>query len=326
MRLGLTFDLQTDPTDERQAECDPPATIAAIQRALESLGHAVIRLGGAADLLARRPQDVDCVFNLAQGGHGRCREAWVPTLLDWHRIPYTGSDALALSAGLDKALCKQVARAEGIATAAWISFEPPAPLPAQMPLRFPLIVKPRGEGSGRGIDAGAVVRDRAALAARVSWLAARCPGPVLLEEFIAGGELTVCVIGNNPPQAYPAIQRPLDPDTGLAYHVVAPPPARSVSPLTLEPALEAEAGRLAVRMFEALGCRDVARVDLRVDGAGRPWFLEINPLPSFDPAGSFGLLAESLGCSYAALLGRVLDAALARCGLMPQPPSPRRGP
>ena len=330
MRIGLTFDLQTDPTDERQAEFDPPSTIHAICRALESLGHHVVLMGNAADLLDSPTTSSlsgggggDLVFNLAEGAHGRCREAWVPTLLDLARIPYAGSDALTLSIGLDKVLCKRLARAEGIRTPDWISLEHPDALPATIPLTFPVIVKPRYEGSGRGIDAGAVVHDRAALAARAAWLFARCPQSLLIEEFIAGGELTVCLIGNvvpsersesrdDPPMAYPAIQRPLDPATGLAYHVVHPAPARSVSPLMLEPALEAEARRVALRMFTILGCRDIARVDLRVDDVGRVFFLEINPLPSFDPEGSLGLLAEYLGITYAQLLGRVLDVTLLR--------------
>ena len=324
MRIGLTFDLQTDPTDERQAEFDPPSTIHAICRALESLGHHVVLMGNAADLLDSPTTSslsggggVDLVFNLAEGVSGRCREAWVPTLLDLARIPYAGSDALALSAGLDKVLCKRLARAEGIRTPDWISLEHPDALPAMIPLTFPVMVKPRYEGSGRGIDAGAVVHDRAALAARAAWLFARCPDSLLIEEFIAGGELTVCLIGNDPPVAYPAIQRPLDPATGLSCHVVRPTPAQGACPLTLEPALEAEARRVALRMFTILGCRDIARVDLRVDDVGRVFFLEINPLPSFDPEGSLGLLAEYLGVTYAQLLGRVLDAALARYGGTP---------
>lgn len=69
---------------------------------------------------------------------------------------------------------------------------------------------------------------------------------------------------------------------------------------------------MALVMFEALGCSDMARVDLRVDEQGRVSFLEINPLPSFDPEGSFGLLAEHLGLSYSSLIGCILEAAQAR--------------
>ena len=314
MRIGLTYDLQTDATDERQAEFDPPAILDALTAALEAPGHRVARLGSAQDLLEypERLRDADLVFNIAEGAHGRCREAWVPTLLELAGVPYVGSDPLALTLGLEKAMCKRIAAAEGIPTPRWMSVPHASVLPARLPLAFPMIVKPQQEGSGRGIDAGAIVRTPDALNARLAWLLARCQGPVLLEEFISHGELTVCVIGNDPPMAYPAIQRPLDPITRLSSHVVRPAPQRVECPLTLEPALDAEARRIAVAMFQALGCRDMARVDLRVDAQGRALFLEINPLPSFDPEGSLGRLADYLGVPYAHLVSDILHAALVR--------------
>jgi D-alanine-D-alanine ligase len=134
--------------------------------------------------------------------------------------------------------------------------------------------------------------------------------PVLVEAFIPFGELTVCLIGN-PPTAYPAIQRPIDPASRLSMHVV-PGAEAWEAPVDLTPEIEASAGRIALTMFDALGCRDMARVDLRVDGDGRAQFLEINPLPTFDPDGSLGLLAEHLGLRYPAMIGRILDAATAR--------------
>ena len=320
MRIGLTFDLQTDPADERQAEFDPPQTIAAVSDALRALGHHVVSLGSAHDLVTApgRLSEVELVFNLAEGTHGRCREAWVPALLELHDVPYVGSDPLALALGLDKAVCKRLAQATGIATPRWICIEHPSTLPAEVPLKFPLMVKPRWEGSGRGIDAGAVVYTRQALAARVRWLFEHCSEPIVIEEFIDGGELTVCLIGNDSPQAYPAIQRPLDSATRLSCHVIRPVPSVVETPLLLDESLDAQAREIARTMFDLLGCRDMARVDLRVDRQGRPWFLEINPLPSFDPQGSVGLLAEYLGTTYAALIGRILDATLERLTNEPQ--------
>jgi len=314
MQIGLTYDLQTDPTDERQAEFDPPRTIERLRRALESLGHAVIPLGSAHELLraSSRLGQVELVFNIAEGSEGRCRESWVPMLLELRGVPYVGSDPLALAMGLDKVMTKRVAMADGIPTPRWISLERPEALPRELPLSFPVIVKPRHEGSGRGIDAGAVAQTREALARRVEWLSARCPQPLLIEELIPGGELTVCVIGNSPPVAYPAIQRPVDPVTRLACHVLKPAPSRVESPVILDEAIERQARRIALGIFDALGCRDVARVDLRVDDRGRLYLLEINPLPSFDPEGSFGLLAEYLGTTYEELVGRVLEAAVQR--------------
>ena len=316
MRIGLTFDLQTDPHDARQAEYDPPRTIQAVETALTELGHEVSRLGSARDLvtLPDRLRAVELVLNIAEGSCGRCREAWVPTLLELAGVPYVGSGPAALALGLDKAMSKRVALACGVPTPEWITVDQPQALPRAIPLDFPVVVKPRYEGSGIGIDEGAVARDAEALRQRVQWLYDQRQQPMLIERFIPHGELTVCVIGNDEPIAYPAIQRPIDPTSRLSTHVVKRPPARWDAPLELTEQLDTQARRMALAMFRAIGCRDMARVDVRVDERGVSWFLEINPLPSLDPEGTLGLLAEYLGVSYSHLIGRILEAASRRLG------------
>ena len=121
MRIGLTFDLQTDPADERQAEFDPPQTIAALRGALETLGHTVIPLGGAHELLAapHRVRDVELVFNIAEGREGRCREAWVPMLLEQWDVPFVGSGSATQALALDKVMSKRLARGSGVRTPDW---------------------------------------------------------------------------------------------------------------------------------------------------------------------------------------------------------------
>jgi len=315
MRIGLTYDLQTDAADDRQAEFDQPRTIEALQAALEALGHTVVRLGNAEALLAApwRAHEVALVFNIAEGSYGRCREAWVPILLEQWGVPFVGSGSAAQALGLDKVMSKRLACASGVATPRWVVVGPrdPYALARANELNFPLIVKPRYEGSGLGIDPGAVVHDAEALARRVTWLTARLSQPCLVEEFIPFGELTVLLIGN-PPTALPPIQRPLDPSSRLSSHVAGDAARVWLSPVELTPALEVAASRMAVTMCETLRCRDMARVDLRVDECGNPYFLEINPLPSFDPEGSVGLIAECLGTTYTHLIGQILDAALRR--------------
>lgn len=340
MRIGLTYDLQTDPHAPAQAEYDPPETIAALTQALRRAGHVVVPLGSAATLLraltgvhsrqstvhsietsSRRssmdygPWTVDFVFNLAEGHRGRCREAWVPTLLETFGIPYTGSGPETLALALDKVTTKRLCRAHGIPTPWWTSVASADRLPSSKMLPFPLIVKPRHEGSAIGIDAGAIVRDGATLHARVRWALAAYHEPVLIEAFIDGGEATVCVIGNDPPEALPPILRPLDPATGLAWHVAkqdAPDPSTAALPVALTPALEDALQRYAVEVFRLLGCRDVARADFRIDPQGRVYFLEINPLPNLSPTDSFGLMGECLGIGYDGMIHRILEAALAR--------------
>ena len=316
MNIGLTYDLQTDPADEHQAEFDSPATLNALQGALESLGHCVVRLGNAQQLLADRAQldRVDLVFNIAEGRSGRCREAWVPTLLEHWGIPFVGSGAVTQALALDKVMTKRLAHASGIPTPRGISLEAPVSLAQLADLSFPLIVKPRYEGSGLGVDRNAVAHDLSSLNRRIAWALARFQQPCVVEEFIPFGEFTVLLIGNHPPRALPVIQRPIDPESRLSCHVVGSSTRHWLSPVDLTPALEIAAQALAVATSETLGCRDMARVDLRVDDQGRLYLLEINPLPSFDPDGSVGLLAEYLGIPYAVLVGDILDASLRRIG------------
>lgn len=317
MRIGLAYDLQTDPRDPRQAEFDPPATITALHEALEVLGHRVVRLGSAGQLLADPTalRQADLVFNIAEGTRGRCREAWVPMLLEQWGIPFVGSGSTTQALALDKVMSKRLAQASGVCTPAFAVVSRTEEWPRAAELGFPLIVKPRYEGSGAGIAAGAVVRDADALQQRIDWVLNRFREPCLVEAFIEFGELTVFLIGNGAPQALPAIQRPLDPASRLSCHVAGAPSPAWLAPVELTAELDATACRMAATVFRALRCRDMARVDFRVDARGRLHFLEINPLPSFDPEGSVGLMAEYLGVTYSQVIGQILNAALLRLEL-----------
>ena len=318
MRIGLTYDIQLNPADEKQAEFDPPATLDALQGALETLGHQVVRLGSAHQLLAQPSsvQLVDLVFNIAEGSHGRCREAWVPMLLEQWGVPFIGSGWSAQALGLDKVMSKRLAQASGLPTPSFCVIQEPSQCANALELGFPLIVKPRYEGSGLGISPASVVHDLDSLQKRTAWLLQKFSQPCLVEQFIPFGELTVFLIGNEPPQALPAIQRPIDPESRLSCHVARREDSNHwLSPLDLTPQLDAAACKMAMSVFQALRCRDMARVDFRVDDKGKIYFLEINPLPSFDPEGSLGLLADYLGVTYAQLVGQILNAGLLRLGL-----------
>jgi len=194
-----------------------------------------------------------------------------------------------------------------------------AELAAGAPAPFPLFVKPRWEGTAKGITPRSRVDDAASLAAAVAEVVGRYDQPALVEAFLPGAEYTVTLVGNDPPRVLPVLQRALEATTGIGLHALErhAPSGGAWSfelPGRLEPALEAELGRLARLAFEALACRDFARADFRLDANGRPVFLEINPLPTFARDGSFGILAELLGRSHADLVGEAIDAGLRRLG------------
>src|SRR5438132_1629805 len=225
MRVGITYDLKTegpghgvarpDLPDDVQEEFDSPATIEAIAAILRGLGHDVAKLGDGRELLERLlAEPPDLVFNFAEGeGVGRSREARVPALLEMLDIPYTGSDPLTLAVTLDKDCAKRVVESAGVAVPRGVLVlkhhsEPPGQRTVSdlgqwlldAGLEFPLIIKPAWEGSSKGIRNQSLVNRLTDLEAALASLQQDQRQPMLVEEYIAGDELTVGVIGNGSPR------------------------------------------------------------------------------------------------------------------------------
>ncbi|NNE69086.1 MAG: D-alanine--D-alanine ligase, partial [Rhodothermales bacterium] len=222
MTVGITYDLHEaypwrpgDPPDA-DAEYEPIETVEAIEDALRLLGHDPVRLGTPRDLLRLGPRGVDAAVNIAEGAWTRNREGWAPTLLEMWGVPFTGSDALALSLSLDKVFTKQVA---GVRTPAY-AVVPPGELALQLGIDFPVFVKPRYEGTAKGIRPSSVVRDQQQLEAEVAFIHDTYGQDALVESFIqGGGEYTVAVVGH-PPRALPKLQRAVDPISGIGSHAL----------------------------------------------------------------------------------------------------------
>lgn len=354
LRIGLVYETYetyprqpSDPADAH-VEFEPESTIEALESAIAHLGHRPVRLGSPRALLERLGGggglEVDAAFNLAEGLGGRNREAWAPVLLELAGVPALGSDALTLSLSLDKAWTNRFLASQGLPVAPQTSLASAAEArAAELPAPFPLFVKPRWEGTAKGIRATSRVTSREALVAEVARIVADYDQPALVEAFVPGPEYTVTLVGNAPPQVLPVLQRALERQTGIGVHALegpvagepslagpaagraaaGPAPFEVVTPGVLDAALEARLGRLSLRAFEALECRDFARLDYRLDAQGEPVFLEINPLPTFATDGSFGILAELEGCSLSEMLGRCVHAGLVRLGLDGRDPAAR---
>jgi len=333
LAIGLVYDLlgtyprrPGDPPDV-DAEYEPDATVCALEAATERLGHRAIRLGAPHALLTAIGKGelpaLDAALSIAEGFGGRNREAWAPVLLELAGVPALGSDALTLSLTLDKALARTVVAAAGVPIARGCVLGPDDDLEsAAIPPRWPLFVKPRWEGTAKGVAPSSRVEDREALRREVARIARDYRQPALVEEFLPGAEYTVSVVGH-PPRALPVLQRALEASTRIGIHALerhAAPPGgwQAITPGVLDAALERELAELSLRAFAALECRDFARADFRLDVDGRPRFLEMNPLPTFSPSGSFGIQAELEGRPLEALLADVIASALARLGLAPQ--------
>ncbi len=315
-----------DPEDHA-AEYEPESTVEVIEAAFAKLGHRCERIGPPHALLQRVARadlgGIDVAFSIAEGRGPRTREGWALSLLEMAGLPYFGSDALTLSLSLDKAWTNRTVAAAGLSVAPQCVMESAEQaMHAKLPAAFPLFVKPRWEGTSKGIRATSKVEDREALGREVERVVHDYRQPALVESFIGGAEYTVSVVGHDPPKALPALQRALDRETGIGLHAIAgvheelrpadaPEPEHEL-PGQLTPELEAELQRQALRVFELFECRDFARVDFRLEAPGHPVFLELNPLPTFAVDGSFGVQAELEGREPAELLAEVFAEALIR--------------
>lgn len=324
--VGLTFDIKSrklppgSPCDI-WAEHDSEETISAVEGAMSSGGNRVMRIGSSERLLARLDSlKCDIVFNIAEGVSGRNRESEIPALLDIIGMPYAGSDALTLSIALDKVISKKIFMYHKIPTPNFFEYQKRDGITTPKGFNFPLIVKPRYEGSAKGIGPDSVVRDAASLEKQANKIIKRYRQPALVEEFIDGWEFTVGVIGNGKPLLLPAAQRHLEERTGLSSHVFDKARAagrrlRYRGLLDIDAGLEERMKKLALEAFNGLGCRDFARIDFRVNPEGEIYLLEINPLPSLARDDYFAMVAELTGISYGRMINMMLEAALERYGL-----------
>ena len=320
LRVGLAHNLRrVDPrADDTDAEFDSPATVEAIGAAIEALGHEVIAIEATPELPRLIGElDLDLVFNIAEGLRGRSREAQVPALLELLGIAFTGSDAAALAVTLDKGLAKRIVHAAGVATPRWAVVPPGRPAPTT--LTFPVIVKPNAEGSSKGIERTAVARDQATLDAAVTALHGRFDAAAIVEEFLVGREFTVGILGDLTPTTLPIMEIGFEAAAGdlpiytYAHKIETEAGVRFEVPAQVDDALAERIRRLALDSFDALGCRDVARVDVRLDAAGEPNFIECNPLPGLSPGFSdLCVAAAAAGIDHGALIARIMAPAVRR--------------
>ncbi len=325
LRVGFAYNvkrLAPEPNGEQddEAEYDSPKTLQAIREAIASYGHEVVDLEATSDLplvLASTP--VDVVFNIAEGFQGRSRESQVPALLELLDIPYTGSDPAALSVALDKALAKRMVRAHGILTPDYLVMHTGKErLPRELS-RFPLLVKPVAEGTSKGVTRRSVVRDEDELRLVAREVIQKYRQPALVEQYVAGREFTVGLLGERRPRVLPPMEIVFldasDPTPIYSFEMKQDwsDQIRYEVPARLSPRELDRLERAAREVFAALGCRDVARIDFRMDAEGRVHFIESNPLPGLAPGWSdLVLIAQAAGIEYRALIGEVLSFAIRR--------------
>ncbi len=317
--------LEDDPG--REAREDVLKVAAAVAPVLRAGGHVVDTIGVEQDLFAvhdafqkRRP---DLVLNLCESLAADARgEMLVPAVLDLLGVPYTGSSALSLALALHKNKAKEILTARGVPTPGFCMVEHLEDL-TRVELPFPLIVKPSREDASTGIDFDSVVYDKKGLGKAVTRVLRTFHQPALVEQYIDGREVYVPLLGNAPRRSLPLTEirfggetfatRPRVLSYRAKWHLESPECEDSPShPAQLTPELEARCVEVALGAFEALECRDYGRVDLRVDAAGQPYVIDINPNCDLHPQAGFARAAEAAGISYGALALHLVDLAWER--------------
>lgn len=333
MKVALTCnilppDYSRESGDDTFAEFDAPSTIEAIKRALLKFCDSVTVVEADEDAYETlRCGGFDFVFNIAEGVRGEAREAQIPAMLEMLGIPYSGSGVTTLSITLDKRRTKEVLAANGIRTPRFQLLSRESDLSED--LNFPLFLKPNGEGSSRGITAKSLVTSREELQGVVSEMVSRYRQPVLAEEYLAGREFTVGLLGNSP-EVLPIVEVSFDGlpkgaprfdcyEVKWIYDSLDAGYDTTVCPAEVDDDLRSRIEDAAKRAFEALEIRDLCRLDLRLDGDGEPSVFDINALPGLIPEpeenSRFPKAAYASGRSYDQLIAEIFASALERQGM-----------
>jgi len=314
------------------SEFDSEETVLSIASAIKELGHEVILVeaNNRENLLnSLQGNSIDLVFNIAEGAESRFRESEVPAILDFLNIPYTGSNSYVLALALDKARTKTIFKYENIPTPNFQVFNLPNIL-LNPNLKFPLIVKPNCEGSGKGISATSVVYNEKDLYAQVERIISYYHQEALVEEFIEGRELTVGILSNGKTTVLPILEIDFSDCKGSGEYFyswkmkefqgnkelgLVP---NFYCPALLSEELVDKVKKVALRAHKALGCLDISRTDIRLSKDNVPYVLEVNPLPGLDPKESnFPLIARAAGIEYKELIRTMLNSAIERYNLTP---------
>jgi D-alanine-D-alanine ligase len=319
-RIGITCNSLQGERREEDAEYDEPETIRAIERAIERKGLETIRIEADLDCFQRlREERPDFVFNIAEGVGRGARESQVPFMLEMLGIPYMGSDPLTLAIALDKARTKEILSYYGIPTPRFqVLWNVDDGIDSA--LDYPLFVKPLLEGSSIGITEKSLVNDGRQLREVSKELIERLKEPVIVEEFLEGREFTVAMLGNEP-RVLPIIELDFSslPEEKrfdcfeVKWYL---DDDKLVCPARIDEGLKRRIERTAIKTFRALRCRDLCRIDMRLDADGIPNVIEANPLPGLAPDpkenSRFPKACYTAGMSYDEIIWAVLDAAVRR--------------
>jgi D-alanine-D-alanine ligase len=325
--IGIVHNEPVAPGSQfSEASLDVLTQVEAFESALHELGHPCVRIAFTRDIQrfmeAMTKNKVEMALNLCETVDEEATLSGHPAaVLELLGIPFSGSPSISLMLTTDKVMTKSLLRASGIATPNYSVFSKMEQA-CSFDLRYPVIVKPRFEDASIGIDQESVFESEKSLRKGIRNFSERF-GDLLVEEYIGGRELNVSLFGypsakvmavadidfsEFPEHLYPIVgYRAKWDKTSFEYHHT----PRSF-PQDLSSFLLGCVKRTAVACFKLFMLRDYGRVDMRVNGTGKAYVLEVNANPCLSPDAGFAAAAQHAGMTYSKLVDRLVSFMVQR--------------
>lgn len=322
MKIGFCYDTKSDyGIEENNLEYTDFVslhTVSEIGKAIQQNGYELEYIGNIEKLhnkLITGHFDCDLIFNIAEGFGSRNREALIPSLLEFYKIPYTASDAYGMCININKQHTKFLVNSLNIPVPKGFCFNAidANVLKKLENFHYPIILKPNCEGGSMGLY---LIHSETEFIEKASKLIEDYSFELLVEEYIRGSEITVPIIGNQSSAKALGVVTILNEDNtdielydnSLKYldNVI-----NSIE-FKYSPEIKEKLMDYSVQIHNFFNLRDYSRMDYRVDPNGNIYFLEINAMPSLCRSCSFEQCGKVMGLSYYEVVGEIISAARKR--------------
>lgn len=300
-----------------------------VQEALQKNGYktSLFNMNSDINRLIRfiEEKEPDIIFNLCESvGDKATHEMFVAGIYELMGIPYTGAGAFSLGMCQNKALTKQALSFHKIRVPRFTLYRNANEVTEEsFELKFPVIVKPSQEDASVGIDNGSIVDSIAGVRKRVRYIFQNFDQPAIVDEYVEGRELNVAIIGNRRPIVLPISEidfsgLPADFPHIVTYNAKWMESTEEykgtvgVCPAQIPAEVERQAKEIALKCYRIMGCRDYARVDMRLDKNNNLHVIEVNPNPDISDDAGFARSARAYGLSFDETINRIVEYALER--------------
>lgn len=296
-------------------------TINDIISSLEEGGHQVFAFEGDKHIIEKleefmmpetSEQISGMVFNLCYGIQGKCRYMHIPGILEMMGIPYLGSAPDTHGLAINKIVTKIIIEKKGLPTPKYTVMER-SDSDMRADMQYPLIIKPKDETSSLGLRK---VFNETELRKGVKAIFNEFSTQTLVEEYIDGREINVGLLGNNPVVALPPVELIFKEGPRIYTYEdknkISGRKIEKICPALLSKDDTGRIQQLAIETFNALGCLDFARVDIRLDDKGNPYVLEINSMPGLNRDSSLVVAANNIGLDFTTFINRLVAVACER--------------